>query len=152
MGSQLVFAYEPMIPLRAQLEPLFELHYQEIAHDKDVIRLEPNWIVYAQLELPGNLLFVTARRDGELVGYASWVVTLALHYASVIMAYSDMFFLHPDYRGGMNYVKLMRASEDMLAAIGVKKVFVSAKTDHDFSPVMKRLKYKAVETNYSKLL
>jgi hypothetical protein len=48
-----------------------------------------------------NLLLVTARCDGHLVGYFLWFLIMHPHYRNVSVAEEDLHFLLPEYRRGL---------------------------------------------------
>ena len=52
-----------------ELKPILPLHYEELALNKDEVPLSPQYDIYEARESLGELLFVTAREAGELVGY-----------------------------------------------------------------------------------
>lgn len=89
-----------------QLEPLFDIHYQEISrHFKQGIPLDPDYDRYAEFEKAGVSEFVTLRWEGALVGYYHGILNRSLHYKSLIQLTTDLIFVSPQYRGlrhGMN--------------------------------------------------
>ena len=62
-----------------EIKPLLEGHYQEIANNRDVIKLNPDYEIYKRFCELGQIRIVTARADGELVGYCIVVVRPHLH-------------------------------------------------------------------------
>ena len=52
-----------------EILPLLEGHWQEIALNQDTIKLNPDYEQYKVLFKAGAMRMVTAREDGELVGY-----------------------------------------------------------------------------------
>lgn len=135
-----------------ELPALFQEHYDEVALDKENMKLNPAWGRYIELELSGILHILTVRKDGGLIGYHFNLVYPHLHYADVLCSFSDMFFLRRDCRRGFAGVKLFLENEKMLRALGVRKCFVMTKVHVDVRKIMKRLKYKFIERIFAKKL
>ena len=51
------------------IKPLLEEHWEEVALNKDKIKINPDWEAYFSLESQGKLDIFTARDEGVLVGY-----------------------------------------------------------------------------------
>ena len=112
----------------------------------DDIFLSPNWIMYEKLTQLGRFHAVTARKeDKTIVGYCSTIIARHLHY-DFTMGVNDIIYLEPEYRGyGM---KLIRFVDECLKRKGVKFVTIAIKPHLDFSPVVKRLGYELLESQY----
>lgn len=154
------FHQEKLSAVKAEAEPLLRRHWEEIAMDRDVVPLDPNWALYGQLEADGMLSITTARdprievrgKDGALIGYVCYIVAPALHYQSLVVADCDIFWLAPEYRGRMLGARLIAESEKPLPAMGANKVVNKVKLTHDAGSMFERLGYKAIERVYTKLL
>ncbi len=149
-----VIAYqkETWAKLLPELPALFVMHWQEVGLDREKIPLDPDWERYALLEAQGILHMVTARDDGILIGYYVALVLPHLHYKSSRTAFSDIFFIHPEYRRGLTGYKLFLETEKMLKKLGVQKSYVMTKQHLPLNILMKRLKYRFIEKIYTKLL
>lgn len=94
---------ESFIAHREELEPIFIIHAREISeHIKQGISLEPDWKKYKRLEEAGELIFVSLRKEGELVGYMTAFIGPALHYRGCIQVAQDLIFVIPSYRGNQD--------------------------------------------------
>lgn len=144
------FQVERIEDLRAEAEPLLARHWEEIALDKDTVPLDPDWESYARIENAGALHITTARDGAALVGYACYALGRNLHYRSLFMAESDIFWLAPEYRKGMTGVKLLKAAERFLAQIGVNKIVNKVKLHNDVGGIFEHLGYRAIERVYAK--
>lgn len=122
-----------------------------MAADKDQIKLDVDWQKYEALDAAGMLHCVTAR-DWDVIGYHWLMVVPHMHYASTLMAFSDVFWIKPEYRKGWCGVKLFRFTEDSLKAKGVRKVFLPTKPHLDLQAIYRRLGYRKHETVYSKMI
>ena len=60
--------------MEAGLKGLAPDHWEEVANNKDTIPLDIDWERYRALDDDGSLHVLTARDDGELVGYVMHVI------------------------------------------------------------------------------
>jgi len=148
----LTFQQERFSDAIDEAQPLLVDHWHEIALDKDTVPLEPDWEKYRRLEQAGLLNVTTARDDGRLVGYACYIVAPSLHYRSLSVADSDVFFLSREHRRGAAGLGLLRAAEDHLVAAGVGRIVNRVKIHHDVGPLFVRLGFRPIEHVYSKRL
>lgn len=133
-----------------ELPELWRQHYEEIADDKDKKRLAPDVFRYINYERSGQLVVFTARDKGRLVGYAFFVLQMALHYKHHGMAANDLFFVLPEHRGKFTGSRLIDASEQELRRIGVQEIQMRTKTKHDFGRLLERKGFKETEIVYRK--
>lgn len=119
-------------------QELFPLHYKELALNQDVIPLELDTERYLQAEKDGALAIVTVRDDGKLVGYVVAAILRHLHYASLVCASVDMYWLRPEYRKGYG-AKMFMFAMDYWTRRGAKKFYVSCKVQHDHRPMFAAL-------------
>lgn len=149
----LTFQTERLTEVRAEAEPLLRRHWEEIALDRDTVPLDPDWDAYARIEAAG-LMHITTARDGtgRLVGYAAYFLAPNLHYRSLHVAETDIFWLSPEHRRGSAGLRLIRAAEEHLKTRGVNKIVSKVKLHHDTGPVFERLGYTAIERIYAKKL
>jgi L-amino acid N-acyltransferase YncA len=148
----LEFAVEAWGKASPDMEILFPLHWQEIALNKDEIKLDIDFERYAEAEANGHLHVVTARDDGILVGYHVWFVGMHMHYKSSRTAVSDVVYLLPMYRKGLAGYRFLKYSLDSLAALSVQRMVMNVKLHHDFGPVLKRLGMGKIEELWSKVI
>lgn len=132
-----------------EMKPLFPLHWEELALNKDKVPLDPQYEEYLRRDAQGGVLFVTLRELGELVGYFVGFVAPGLHYRTCLTLTMDIFYVRPDKRGRCG-VKLFRAVEAEAKRRGVQRMFVGSKCHKDASWLFERLGYEEVERYYSK--
>lgn len=137
---------------RRSAEDLIKEHWQEIAVNKDKIKLNPDWDAYEELEAAGKLKIFTARDNGKLVGYFVVFINRHIHYKDHIYACNDILFLKEEYRKGMTGVKLIKFAEKYLKDDGVSVFVVNTKVHKPFDPIMDRLGFNLVERVYSKYI
>ncbi len=149
----LTFRVETLAAVRDEAAPLLRRHWEEIALNRDTVPLDPDWQAYDRVEAAGLLHITTARNDaGGLVGYAVYFVVPNLHYRSLRVAETDIFWLVPEHRRGLAGLRLLRAAEAHLAALGVNKIVSKVKLHHDTGPLFERLGYTAIERVYAKMV
>lgn len=138
--------------LQSELKPLLDLHWEEIALDKEAIKLDPDFDTYLSMEESGMLSTITVRDDGRLIGYQLAILTHNMHYKSSYEALVDIYYIHPDYRKGRVGIKLFKFCEEVYRAKGINKISTSCKLHHDIGSVFLYLKYKEIERVFSKLI
>ena len=122
--GKLRFRWEGLHSLAREILPLFQQHWQEIALDRDIVPLDPDWDNYYDLATTGKLHVLTAREvmpdvcradsaneklpADPLVGYVFNLIGGHLHYNSTKFAHTEMFWLMPEYRFGWNGFKLLK--------------------------------------------
>ena len=135
------FDVEKYAQVNEDIKDLIKLHYEEIAVNKDVIPLDPDWDKYKHLCDNELLITITVRDEGKLIGYSIFFITNHLHYKSTKYANNDLLFLHPDYRAGMLGLRLIRESEKILKEKKVDKILWHIKFNKDFRIILHRLGY-----------
>lgn len=133
----------------AELKPLFPLHYDELALNKDKVPLDPQYDIYLQRDAAGQCLLVTLREKGALVGYFVGFIAPGLHYKTCLTCTMDIFYVHPDVRCRFGGVRLFKAVQTELKRRGVQRWFVGSKNHADASRLFECLKFEKVETYYS---
>lgn len=147
----LTFQVEKLEAVRPELEPLLLAHWEEVAIEKETVPLDINWGAYMTLDGMGLLVGITARDEGKLAGYASYILTRHMHY-NLKVADCGPFFLHHNYRKGLAGVNLFRAAEKILKDMGVQRVVHKVKLSHDVGRIFERMGYRPIERTYVKTL
>jgi hypothetical protein len=145
-------AEEEWPSVRPVISTLWRQHYDEIAEDKDLVPLDPDWDKYDALADRGNLVIVTARRQRELVGYVFSVVDTHLHYKNTLFSMSDIYWLHPACRGGRTAWRLFGHTERVLAGRGVVKMLSNTKLAHDQGRLFGALGWREAERLFVKTI
>jgi len=142
-------SFERLIP---EIEDLTPLHWEELALNKDVVPLSPQYDVYIARERAGELVTMTLREAGKLIGYFIGFVAPGLHYSTCLTCHMDILFVHPEHRNGRAGTVLFKELEKELRRRGVQRWFVGTKCHHDISKFFERLGFERVEYVYSKML
>ncbi len=148
----ITYQQEFLTTIEKEVRPLTESHWEEIAVNKDHIKLNPDWEAYADLEASGHLKVFTARDDGKLIGYFLVFVRKHIHYKDHLFAHNDVLFLSEPYRKSYIGSNLIQFVEECLKADGVSVLTINTKTHRPFDGVLQRLGFNHVENVYSKLL
>lgn len=150
------YQVEVLIDVLPEIEQLMPQHYSEVSRDIGKFNVRLDRKTYNFRQITGSLVIVTARREGNLIGYCVWTVAPHLHYAdSGLMAYNDAYFVVKEYRHGATGAKLLIASENILKERGVKKIFNFHKIHKDelnHTELFKQLGYELNEYQYIKYL
>ena len=148
----LTYRVEPWGDFCKEAESLWPIHWAEIAQDPQ-IPLAPDYATYAALEQAGVLHVVTGRdAAGTLQAYWVGLVKGHLHYVTTLHALTDVYWLHPAHRRGLEGYRLFRHVEATLRARGVQKIITATKVYLDVSPLFARLQYRETERVWSKIL
>jgi GNAT superfamily N-acetyltransferase len=148
----IVCALESFEQRLAELQVLLPAHYRELALNQDHVPLAPQYDLYIARERAGELVFVTLRDAGELVGYFIGFIAPGLHYSTCLTCTMDIFYVRQDKRTGSAGVRMFRFVEAELRRRGVHRWFMGSKVTADASALFKRIGAEPVETYYSKWL
>lgn len=141
-----------------EIQPLTVEHWRELALEQDKVPLDPRWDIYLERDHVGDILFVTVREKGKLLGYFVGFVGPGLHYKSCKTLQMDVFWIHPDLRDSdsLSSIEAEVIAEDLFSAVqqeakrrGVKRIFVGSKMHKDASALFERIGYTEVERYYS---
>jgi GNAT superfamily N-acetyltransferase len=146
------YAIENLAKVRREIEPLLKQHYDEIALNKDIIKMNPDWEAYARLDAVNALRIYTARRNDKLLGYFVVIVSKSLHYRDHLFANNDVIFLAKSARKGLTGVKLIKYAIESLAAEGITKLHINTKAHQPFDAILERLNFEEIERVYSLVL
>jgi hypothetical protein len=135
------FGAERLSEIREELKELIGLHWEEIAVHKDKIPLDPDWEKYAAYDKQGNIVFITCRDGGKLIGYSVWFINHHMHYKRTLFALNDIVFIKKEYRKGRNGINLIKFSEYMMKALGADKILWHVKVSNDWTNILRRLGY-----------
>jgi GNAT superfamily N-acetyltransferase len=155
-APQVLFAVERLADVWPEAEPLTRPHWDEIAKNKGLLKLNPDLEKYERLDAGNHLLLVTARADGKLVGYCLWIIIAHPHYKHVHAAEEDLHFLLPEYRSGGRYgegrgygFELLRAARDAAIARGARLLAMREKVCHEHPALMEALGFVPTDIVYT---
>lgn len=139
---------EKFIDIEGELPALFARHYDEMPFDKSA-DLDMDYSRYEKLEDLNVLHCLTARIEGEIVGYFFNMVVPHLHHKGVIMSASDIVFVLPENRNGTGAgLKLIKRGIEEMKALGVKKINMAARVGTQLNKLLPLLGFEHIENNY----
>jgi GNAT superfamily N-acetyltransferase len=160
--SAITFAWGTISQARLSgIEDLIALNWEEVEDVKTVSPLAIDWASYRQLENQKVLRVGLMRHAGRLVGYNIFFVKPTLHSRDTIWAVNDLVYLDPEYRLGLNGVRLIVEAEELLRKDGVKVILYGAKPSRDLgetdrrgsvAQLLQKLGYGAFDTSWVKAL
>jgi hypothetical protein len=155
-AAPVVFAVESFADVWKEAQPLTRPHWEEIAKNKGLLRLNPDLDKYRRLDADGHLLLLTARAGGKLVGYFLWIIMAHPHYRHVRVAEEDLHFLSPEYRSGGHHgesrqygYKLLEAARDAAIARGARLLTMREKVGHEHRSIMDGLGFTPTDIVYT---
>lgn len=150
--AKLELAWERFGTFAKELPPLFKRHWREIALNQDRVPLDPDWDRYFNYDLAGFLHCLTVRSGDHLVGYIFYFVHPHMHYASTAWAQTDIFWIEPEHRGGVTFLRMIDEGEAYLKRMNVKVIYLNRKLHFDerVGTLFERKGYKPIELIYSK--
>jgi L-amino acid N-acyltransferase YncA len=149
-GTQ--YAVERWRDLKAEMLPLLQRHWREIALNHEAVPLDIDHERYDALDEGGALHIVTVRRAGVLIGYHVAIVSTHLHYKSTLHGITDVYYIAPEARHGVTGMRLFQWVEREMKALGVRKLFTATKLHLDQGALFEHLGYQPVERLYAKII
>jgi len=148
----MTFAVESLTENLESLKPMFPLHWQELALNKDQVPLDPQYDIYLARDARGEVMFIAGREAGEIMAYFVGFVAPGLHYKTCLTLTMDIFWVKPEYRGKSAGIRLFKTVEAEARRRGVQRMFMGSKLHKDAGWLFEKLDYRPVETYYSKFL
>lgn len=137
-----------------RLRPLHYEHWLETeTHRNAVTSFDPDYNRGRDLEAQGRYLLIVVEETatGNLVGNYGLYLSRSMHTQGLI-ATEDTLFLRRSNRGGRLGIALIRYAEQVLTQLGVEELGVSVKLVNSTGPMIERMGYQPVGTQYTKLL
>jgi L-amino acid N-acyltransferase YncA len=134
-----------------ELQDAYMEHWRELALDRErpAAMLDPAWEVYQQRDDAGQLLLVTLRERGAMVGYFLGFITTGLHYRSCLTYQMDIYRVSPAVRGRFGGKRLLRAVIAECRRRGVHRMFLGEKLHMPSGRLFEAFGFEPVETYYS---
>ena len=152
-ASALTYAVEDWREFYPEAAAIFQRHWEEIALDRDSIKFSLDITRYQAMADSGILHVLAARCDFQLVGYYVAFVLPHIHYQEAgLMAFTDIYYLLPEFRHGSNGVEFFVEAEESLKAKGVVKAYLSTKVHKDMGSLFEKLGWRLSDRCYTKLL
>lgn len=139
----------------AEAKPLLPAHYDELSEHKLAgIPLDPQYDLYLARAAAGQVLYVTLREAGALVGYLVSFVAPGMHYRSCLTATGDIFFVYPTKRGLEGGKTLFSAWLKECRRRGISLAQIGMKTRHTkyVRPILEDLGFVETEVMFWQFL
>jgi GNAT superfamily N-acetyltransferase len=133
-----------------EAQRLVAAHWQEVASDRDLRPLDPDWPRYLAMEKAGVVLLLGAFVDGKLVGYALGIVTPDLHSRGLIVYQNDALFLAPSHRRSRLGIRLIEASEEAAEARGARYFIWHAKEGSALERLLRARSYSVKDVLFAR--
>lgn len=146
------FAVEDWFEARQEMSDLWFKHWEEVAINRDVIKLDPDFDTYDHLANAGILHIVLARKAGKVIGYHFSLVKPHLHYRNSLSAMTDIYYIDPEHRTGRTPLRFFQFVEKTLKDRGVQKMFTGTKLHLDAGPLFEFMGWTETERLYTKVL
>lgn len=113
--------------------------------------VQPNvqWDELRQLERAGQLLILTMRRSGELLG-SMWLNVYQDVNTGERVACDDMLFVEPGARGGVAVVQLWRYAEAVLEQMEVRQASCHSREGNNAGRLARFMGWQVSHTGFSK--
>jgi hypothetical protein len=127
----LVFAVERLRDIRPELHLLHVAQWAETERARHGVPMKPNYGYMEAAERRGELLQMTARKDGRLVGNMRVYVFMDLHTGTRGVR-EDTFFMLPEARQGYAAIRFWQYTERcMVQLLGEFEAWTDTKILHD---------------------
>jgi GNAT superfamily N-acetyltransferase len=133
--------------------PLLTKHWEEVALNKDVIELSPDFEKYQVLE-DIDVLHSVIGRDGagNITCYFISFVQPHVHYSETVFAMNDILYVKPELRHTGLALELFKYAETDLKSKGVDVITLHAKRDHQFKNLCEAFGASEAEVTFSKYI
>ncbi|OYV92772.1 MAG: hypothetical protein B7Z60_10165 [Ferrovum sp. 37-45-19] len=149
MTSYQVEKYSEIV---SDIKAIYRLHYDEIAEHKEVTAFGPDYENYQKMDDAGNMIVITVRESGELIGYMQIFIIKHLHYISVLSASADIYYIKKEFRQGSRGIGLFNFAVEEMKRRKVGRFYASCKLKHDVGPLLERVGFEPIERNYMMVL
>lgn len=139
--------------MRREAQWLLREHWDEVAKNKQIMVLEPDWDKYEQLENSNALVSVGVFTPANmLIGYSVNVLVNHLHYKSLLVCQNDVLYVSKPHRRSRVGLDLIHETEKQAKTRGAQLMLWHAKPKTALDHIMPRIGYDTHETIYSKVL
>jgi GNAT superfamily N-acetyltransferase len=137
---------------RYEMEHLLVEHVEELTTNKELMKLNPDWDSYIQLEKEGGLFSLFVKHEGKLIGYSVNFISHHLHYSDLVVANNDVLFLTKEYRANNIGRDLISMTEERARQLGAHLYLLHAKQKTALDGLLPHLGYRIQDIIHSKVL
>jgi hypothetical protein len=151
--AELTYAVEEWRDFYPEAKPIMQRHWEEIALDKDRVKVSWNDHKYREMADNGILHVLAVRCEFKLVGYYLAFILPHLHYMEAgSMAFTDIYYILPEFRNAASSIEMFIEAEKTLRAKGCVKAYISSKIHKDLTPLFIYLGWKPSDVVCTKML
>ena len=144
----MIFAQEKYIDIIEELKNLYLVMEDEVVDCPYKADVNHDQII--NMQEAGLLQVITARKDGDLVGFHITMITNDIFYKDKKTAYVLYYFLLKQHRGGGKGLKMFEYAENLFKENEVSRTFMSRKIHINNEKLFISLGYNHTEANYEK--
>ena len=148
----ITYSVEKFEDYEKEIKPLLKAHWEEVAINKDKVKLNPDYDSYRRLDSVGALHSVIVRDGTRLIGYFISFIQPHLHYQDHKFATNDILYLDPEYRNQEIATEMFTVAEIDLKEKGISVMGLHVKVTNRFDSLCDKLGFKKTEIMYSKFL
>jgi len=134
------------------LASLFEEHWDEVAKNKRLMKLDPDFDRYRLIESSGKLFCIAAVAEDMVVGYSVNIVDSHIHYKGLTVASNDILYVMPMHRKTTVGLRIKRETEAVAKSLGAKLMLWHAKQGTSLDKILQAQHYPVQDIIYSKEL
>ena len=109
-----------------------------------------DWDKFVELQESDSIRLFVARSEGNMVGYAIYIISTHTHFATTVFALQDALYIAPQFRGNGAGIGLIRFCEEML--VDCDAIVQAVSPELDFSDLLTNNGYVPLEKLYVKKL
>lgn len=144
----MIYDFVPLHDVAGEIAKNLDKHYEDADSRDDYGKANIDWDNYFALSRDGKCRVVTARKDGEMVGYSIFIIGTNINHKHIIEALNTGLFIQKGYRGKI-VSEFLRKTDEYLNELGVMRVNY-ALSDDRLGALLKRKGYKAKFITWSK--
>lgn len=134
-----------------ELLPILPDHHAELAIDPIEIPLEPKWHLYRDRDAAGQILYVTLRKEGALMGYFIGFLVDGLHNPIRLCVQDIYYVVKSERRSGAGSL-LFNTVEAELKRRGSFRWIVAEKVHMDGGDFFAKHGFTHIERSYWKMV
>jgi GNAT superfamily N-acetyltransferase len=127
-----------------------EAHDREVNYFPDVMKIDPSYVRYRQLEDSGVLRVVTARDNGSLVGYIVSLVSYHINYQATLCGSMITLYVDPAYRNRLLSYRMFKFAMDDLIEQGATILSAQMNLRVPYSKLLRKLGFQPTHELWEK--
>jgi GNAT superfamily N-acetyltransferase len=145
------YAIESLDATKDEIKPLAALQWEELKYAPlDEEEFNPDIEGLLTMEQIGSLLVITARDEGELVGYLILLCSEMINHKGSYMAAENAMYVDPAYRRAGIAQSIVKHAVAVCKNNGVKYLSFTVTPKLNYSPLLESLEFEQTEVVYTK--